>query len=164
VIFVTNQESPIPHLCAFLKKNAMKKNYGRFAAPAIGLFLCSICFGSEVYSQQATTPLVNLIAGNPDQGLQAVYIQPIEKDRLRIFVFNPDKQQVTITISNSTDVDFRVDTRDQCYDRIFNLEQVNDGWYTIEVTAGREKVKKEILLRTVDLEERRMIVKSYSRD
>jgi hypothetical protein len=128
------------------KKDAMKKNYGRFA-PAIGLFLCSLCFGPKVFSQQAT-----------------VTIQPVEKDRLHICVFNPQEQQVTITISNSTDVDFRVDTKDPCYDRIFSLEQVNDGLYTIEVKTGKERVKKAIFLRTVDIEERRMIVRSYSLD
>src|SRR5579863_4007683 len=139
----------------------MKKNYGRFATPAISMLLFSVCFGPKVFSQQALTPPVNLVAGNQDQGLKAVIIQPVEKDRLHICVFNPQEQQVTITISNSTDVDFRVETKDPCYDRIFSLEEVNDGLYTIEVTAGREKVKKEILLRTVDFEERRMIVKSY---
>lgn len=127
----------------------MKTNSSRRYAIMAFFFLNILCFSNKGYSQSTVW-----------QNLQVSVIQPdTESSKLRICVYNPEEKKVTITISNNIDVDYSVLTSEQYFDQLFNLNGINDGKYILLITAGKERIRKELEINTVSRNDRKLIFK-----
>jgi hypothetical protein len=126
----------------------MKKRNGKVYVIMTLLFIIMVGSSNRLLAQSDRKFRWEAAPENGDhQGLQAVLVQPWSGERkLRICILNPEEKKVVITISNRADVDFSTTTSDSRFDQIFNLEQVNDGPYQVEIKAGKEIIRKDIVI------------------
>ncbi len=81
--------------------------------------------------------------------------------KFRIHILNPEEQKVTIYIRSKslgtifiktlTDSEFA----NHEYANLYNLNELEDGQYSIEVVAGGESIHKDILINTITKIDRR---------
>jgi hypothetical protein len=83
------------------------------------------------------------------QHLEVNISQP-EKDNMkfRIAVSNPVSRYITITIKRQGEIYFSEMIATTNYENIYDLNQLEDGNYEVQITGGKERVLKNISIRT----------------
>lgn len=81
--------------------------------------------------------------------LQVNISQPDKNNmKFRIAVMNPVSRYITITIKKQNDVYFSEMIAAANYENVYDLSQLEDGNYQIQITGGKEKVLKNISIHT----------------
>jgi hypothetical protein len=137
----------------------MKKN-SKIYVGLVALSLNVICITNHAFPQSDASRFWGLRPGNEQaRSLQEVVIEPCEDHaRFRVSFLNPEQKNVTINVSDGLDVDFHIQTKELQYDRIFNMEQLQDGKYHITIKAGHEVINKDIMVSTVIWDDRRILI------
>jgi hypothetical protein len=89
-------------------------------------------------------------AGVPNNHLQAEISQP-EKGvmKFRVAISNPGEKKITLTIRRgSEDLFFQVIHGSESIN-MYNMEGLDDGNYVVEISAGKDKILRNIVLSTV---------------
>ena len=129
----------------------MKKKGSKICVIMSLFFLNVVGFSNEGFAQTNTKPVWEF---GPEKGgspsWQALIVDPSAGDgKLRICILNPEERRVVIRISNHVDVDFSMIMKDSLIDQLFNLEQIDDGKYQVEIVIGNERIRKDIFIRTM---------------
>lgn len=79
-----------------------------------------------------------------------VYISQPDKNNMkfRIAVSNPVSRYITITIKRQNDIYFSEMIATANYENIYDLNQLEDGNYQVQITGGKERVLKNISIHT----------------
>ncbi|MBC7922482.1 MAG: hypothetical protein H7Z75_15490 [Ferruginibacter sp.] len=102
---------------------------------------------STRYTHQATFP--ELTGAVRPVSLQAAVYQVENTTKFKIHFENTSSNPVVIRIKNGADAVIHEEViLDRKYIRKFDLEQLADGKYTLEISNEQERVTKEIELRT----------------
>jgi len=138
----------------------MKLSSSKLYAKAVILFFTIVCLGTKGFS---TTGRMHFPAHQAEklaqQELQVVIFQPFpDKAKLRVYVLNPEEREVRIRISNDMDVDYAITSKEIDIQRQFDLSEITDGWYKVEVTAGKEKISKTVWLFTTFQDARQLTI------
>jgi hypothetical protein len=81
--------------------------------------------------------------------------------RFRVYILNPEEQKITIYIKSKAFGTLLAKTLTNSefsnheYVNLYNLTELEDGQYSIEVIAGRESIRKDILINTTTRVDRR---------
>ncbi|HEX7847158.1 MAG TPA: hypothetical protein VF476_15260 [Chitinophagaceae bacterium] len=104
------------------------------------LFLVSfICFSSQA-QQKESMPAMLVKFDQPDSAAL----------RFTVFVANPENKRVSITVSSkNTGILHSESFTGNTYTAAFNMSQLEDGEYSIEVSSNKERVAKDISIETV---------------
>lgn len=78
--------------------------------------------------------------------------------RFRITVINPTDRALSISIQHGRDILFEDLTAKPTYDNVFNLSDLEDGDYVINVISGREKISRTIHIQTETRVDRQLTV------
>jgi hypothetical protein len=102
------------------------------------------------YNVLSTTPV--RLHNNP---VQVTISQSDSADlKFRVRILNPEEQKVTIYIRSNTLGTIFIKTlmdsefENHEYVNLYNMNELEDGQYSIEVVAGRESIRKDILINT----------------
>jgi len=68
--------------------------------------------------------------------------------KFRIAVSNPVSRYITITIKKQNDIYFSEMIATANYENVYDLNQLEDGNYQVQVIGGKEKVLKNIRIQT----------------
>ena len=121
------------------------------------LFALSGSFLSSEAHSQSYVPRIRHIdsvaaftATDPANHLQASISQP-EKGvmRFRVTVSNPGARKVFITLRRGNEELFSQIIRTDEYVNMYNLSEIEDGDYVLEINSGKEKIQKNISISTV---------------
>ncbi|HEX9512958.1 MAG TPA: hypothetical protein VF939_20855 [Puia sp.] len=129
--------------------------------PFLGAMLL-LTFGSlfsstPVFSQtQSFHPAIRSVKGVSTlldslsiQHLQVNISQPDRNNmKFRIVVANPVSRYITITIKKQNDVYFSEMIATANYENIYDLNQLEDGNYQVQITGGKERILKNISIHT----------------
>ena len=79
-----------------------------------------------------------------------VNIAQLDKNNMkfRIAVSNPVSRYITITIKKQNDIYFSEMITTANYENVYDLNQLEDGNYQVQVIGGKEKVLKNIRIQT----------------
>jgi hypothetical protein len=81
--------------------------------------------------------------------LQVHISQPDKNNmKFRIVISNPVSRYITITIKRQNDIYFSEMIATADYENIYDLNQLEDGNYQVQITGGKEKVLKNISIHT----------------
>ena len=80
--------------------------------------------------------------------LQVSVIQQDNSMKFRVAILNPVSRTATISIQRGNDELFSESLRRGTYENIFDMNQLEDGNYTIIVTGGKERVIRNIAIHT----------------
>jgi len=81
--------------------------------------------------------------------LQVNISQPDKNNmKFRIVISNPVSRYITITIKKQNDIYFSEMIATADYENIYDLNQLEDGNYQVQITGGKEKVLKNISIHT----------------
>ena len=81
--------------------------------------------------------------------LQVQISQPDKNNmKFRIAVSNPVSRYITITIKKQNDIYFSEMIATADYENIYDLNQLEDGNYQVQIISGKEKVLKNINIHT----------------
>jgi hypothetical protein len=127
--------------------------------PGAMLFLTlgSLFLSTHVYSQkQSFHPAihsvkeVNVMLDSLAAPHLQVHISQPDKDNMkfRIVISNPVSRYITITIKRQNDIYFSEMIATADYENIYDLNQLEDGNYQVQITGGKEKVLKNISIHT----------------
>lgn len=118
-------------------------------AVAIATFLSS----STVFAQQVSVAATEI---SEPRVFNARVEQPdASKLKFKVSVFNPTEQKVTVKVIDWSYgvINTKVISNSE-YFVLYDLSDLNDGNYRIEVIAGDEKIQQDILINTVVEENR----------
>ncbi|HTI08509.1 MAG TPA: hypothetical protein VL832_08120 [Puia sp.] len=128
-----------------------------FSVAIIFMTFGSLLLSSSVYSQtQSFHPVIHSVKevnGMLDSmaapHLQVHISQPDKNNmKFRIVISNPVSRYITITIKKQNDIYFSEMIATADYENIYDLNQLEDGNYQVQITGGKEKVLKNISIRT----------------
>jgi hypothetical protein len=131
------------------------------------LFGLSAFAGVHAFSQTDHKDLAyNVVSTTParpgDYSVQVTISQSDSSDlKFRIHILNPEEQKVTIYIRSRTLGTIFIKTlmdsefANHEYANLYNMNELEDGLYSIEVVAGRESIRKDILINTTTKIDRR---------
>ena len=94
----------------------------------------------KLFVQMKVTPQTKLFTANVSE----------EPDlKFKVWIANPDEEKVTISIrSEEGGYYFNKTLSDAWYSQLYNFSNVDDGVYTIEISKGRECIRKKIVIAT----------------
>ena len=83
------------------------------------------------------------------QHLEVNISQPDKNNmKFRIAVANPVSRYITIVIKKQNDIYFSEVISMASYENIYDLNQLEDGDYQVQITGGKEKILKNIIIHT----------------
>jgi len=119
--------------------------------------LGSLLFSTPVFSQtQSFHPAIHAVKemnGMLDSlaspHLQVNISQPDKSNmKFRIAVSNPVGRYITITIKKQNDIYFSEMIGAAAYENIYDLNQLEDGNYEVQISGGKERVVRNISIHT----------------
>ena len=129
----------------------------RILSVAMLLTLGSLFSSASAFSQtQSFHPAIRAVKGVNTlldslamQHLQ-VNISQLDKNNMkfRIAVSNPVSRYIIITIKKQSDVYFSEMISTASYENVYDLNQLEDGNYQVQVIGGKERVLKNIHIQT----------------
>jgi hypothetical protein len=78
--------------------------------------------------------------------------------KFRITIVNPNDHPVSISIHHGHDLLFEDLTGKPTYDNVFNLSDLEDGDYIIQISSGKEKITRTIRIQTETKIDRQLTV------
>jgi hypothetical protein len=95
--------------------------------------------------------VTNSARTQPDAPLQMAVSQPDSNElKFDVKVSNPEKKRVSVTVSQRhVGVLYSNSFTDQNYGARYNMAELEDGQYSIEVSAGSKRIVKDITINTV---------------
>ena len=129
----------------------------RILSVAMLLTLGSLFSSASAFSQtqsfhpaiRAVKEVNNLLDSLTMQHLQ-VNISQLDKNNMkfRIAVSNPVSRYITITIKKQNDIYFSEMITTATYENVYDLNQLEDGNYQVQVIGGKERILKNIRIQT----------------
>jgi hypothetical protein len=129
----------------------------RILSVAMLLTLGSLFSSASAFSQtqsfhpaiRAVKEVNNLLDSLTMQHLQ-VNISQLDKNNMkfRIAVSNPVSRYITITIKKQNDIYFSEMITTASYENVYDLNQLEDGNYQVQVIGGKERILKNIRIQT----------------
>jgi hypothetical protein len=125
--------------------------------PGVILFMTLSSLSTPVFSQaQSYHPVirsvkeVNSILDSMAAPHLQVHISQPDKNNMkfRIVISNPVSRYITITIKKQNDIYFSEMIATTDYENIYDLNQLEDGNYQVQIMGGKEKVLKNISIHT----------------
>ena len=114
------------------------------------LTTASTAFSQNYYHKIALDPSSNEKLDSIFAPHLEVTIHQADKNlmKFRLAVFNPASHPVSITIRKGDDIYFTELIREDLYDYTFDLSSLEDGDYQILINNGKERVSRDIFIRT----------------
>lgn len=119
--------------------------------------LGSLLLSTQVFSQtqsfhpaiRAVKEMNGMLDSLASPHLQVNISQPDKSNmKFRIAVSNPRGRYITITIKKQNDIYFSEMIPTAAYENIYDLNQLEDGNYQVQITGGKERVLRNISIHT----------------
>lgn len=112
-----------------------------FIKPLAILILVSIIgFTSQAQQKKENEPSMYVTLDQPDSTAL----------KFTVFVTNPENKRVSITVSQkNSDILHSYSFTNNAYSARYDMSQLGDGEYSIEISNGKERVTKDISIQTV---------------
>lgn len=136
-----------------------------FKVATLLLVLCFSFFSGRAFPQRYVTKIkytdtAEATSSPISTHLQATICQPDKEEmKFRISISNPSTRSVVVTIVKGNDEFFSAVVKANEYVNTYNMSEVEDGDYTIIISNGKERVRKQISISTVTAINRQVEIK-----
>ncbi len=123
----------------------------KFLCIAFAIMLTQSAFAQKANLKSHYTE-ENIIEETSLKKVKPVFTVTLKEDlsshKFVLLVNNPGQRNLWITVTNSLGELFSDKVNDASYNRLFNLAEVEDGEYTINITNGSQNFEKRIAINT----------------